>query len=188
MLRRQNSVIGFPLGCRNDPAAEFSQSAALAKVAKLWAQLNKSAVLFRQKNALSPSVLIKNAIPNYTGFVPTVNFSTASTPIFPIQLSPWPQHHVLSRLMLIDTLPAHLKSKMVPALRGAARPTSDGPNRPVGGRVAPIQFRRSTRAFHNHELIISNRSACRLELPESYRKQTTGTSSNRHKCRLSRGT
>jgi hypothetical protein len=32
------------------------------------------------------------------------------------------------------------------------------------------------------QLIISNRSACRLELPESYRKQTTGTRSNRHKC------
>jgi len=49
MFRRQNSVIGFPLGCMNEPAAEFTQSTALAKVAKLWAQLNKSAVLSRQK-------------------------------------------------------------------------------------------------------------------------------------------
>jgi hypothetical protein len=32
-------------------------------------------------------------------------------------------------------------------------------------------------------LIISNRSACRLEMPETYRKQTTATRSNRHKCR-----
>jgi hypothetical protein len=33
------------------------------------------------------------------------------------------------------------------------------------------------------QLIISNRSACRLEMPETYRKQTTATRSNRHKCR-----
>ena len=33
------------------------------------------------------------------------------------------------------------------------------------------------------QLIISNRPACRLEMPESYRKQTTATCSNRHKCR-----
>ena len=32
------------------------------------------------------------------------------------------------------------------------------------------------------QLIISNRPACRLEMPESYRKQTTATRSNRHKC------
>ena len=32
------------------------------------------------------------------------------------------------------------------------------------------------------QLILSNRPACRLEMPESYRKQTTATRSNRHKC------
>jgi hypothetical protein len=35
------------------------------------------------------------------------------------------------------------------------------------------------------QLIISNRSARRLETLESYRKQTIGTCSNRHKCRSS---
>jgi hypothetical protein len=35
------------------------------------------------------------------------------------------------------------------------------------------------------QLIISNRRACRLEMPESYTKQTTATRSNRHKCRHS---
>ena len=38
------------------------------------------------------------------------------------------------------------------------------------------------------QLIISNRSACRLEMPESYRKQTTATRSNRHKCRHPKAT
>ena len=35
------------------------------------------------------------------------------------------------------------------------------------------------------QLIISNRRACRLEMPESYRKQRTATHSNRHKCSVS---
>ncbi len=57
---------------------------------------------------------------------------------------------------------------------------------PFTGRRIPLRFHAPTTtactAGHlTHPSLISNRSACRLEMPESYSKQRTGTLSNRLK-------
>ncbi len=63
------------------------------------------------------------------------------------------------------------------------RPSSRGPftGRRISLRVLVVSSRTLTTAPVVSQLIVSNRSARRLELPESYRKQTTAPLSNRHK-------
>jgi hypothetical protein len=73
----------------------------------------------------------------------------------------------------------------VSATASAARLRTAASHRRLAGAHSSPAIRPASKIPVATQLIISNRSACRLEMPESYRKQTTATCSNRHKCSVS---
>ncbi len=94
-----------------------------------------------------------------------------------------PSPHSRPRITTKSTKPHLLPPPLNPSptlyQRRAANIVGFGlPTRPqIDRRVFPLFFLPVAT-----QLIISNRPACRLEMPESCRKQTTATRSNRHKC------
>ena len=70
----------------------------------------------------------------------------------------------------------------VSATASARRLRTAASHRRLAGAHSSLAIRPASKIPVATQLIISNRPACRLEMPESYRKQTTATCSNRHKC------